>query len=58
MKLGRFQGGGGLFPVLSRLDGSEDREEIAEEGATWANAGRSGLLFRIFGELWRGKSVT
>lgn len=36
--------------MLSRLDISDDGEEIAEEGAMWANAGESGLLFRVFGE--------
>ena len=50
MGLGRLQGGGGIFSVLSRLDVSEDGEEIAEEGAMWANAGESGFLFGVFGE--------
>lgn len=58
--LGRLQGGGGIFPLLSRLDVSEDGEEIAEEEAMWANAGGSGLLFRVFGEpkcgLYAGES--
>lgn len=46
--------------MLSRFDVSEDGEEIAEEEAMWANAGGSGLLFRVFGEpecgLYAGES--
>ena len=48
--------------MLSRLDVSEGGEEIADEGAVWANAGESGLLFRVFGEpecgLYAGESET
>lgn len=59
--LGRLQGGGGISPVLPRLDVSEMRR-IAEEGAMWAKAGESGLLFRALGEpecgLCAGESET
>lgn len=46
--LGRLQGGGGISPVLPRLDVSEMRR-IAEEGAMWAKAGEPGRLFRALG---------